>query len=201
MQELMSHEYLNNTIAAERNADILRRRAYWYWQPMAKPEVGTSGPDGTNVVTKSDTPTDDTFVIHRPNPTQNKTAGGIPPDPFEWSGRSWTKREILDYINGLLHIHDVNYYYGNDEIDKLGFREKSDLINYHNKAKADINNEESGSWPSGQYYQGLFGNPSASVDFTGVNPYTGDSIPNQLYYTGQPTTCHTACRGLCHLSC
>jgi hypothetical protein len=121
------------------NAEIKRRGTFKWWDPLTTPAVGA---DRTSEVT------DKTYTINTPStgsiePTRNikyPAQGDNPVGDINSSSARIDVDEIQNYLVGLSKIHDIDLFYGRDEVAGLVFRDPEDISTKIEAAENDILN-------------------------------------------------------------
>lgn len=141
------------------NREILRRGTFSWWDPLTNPSVGTDrdGPLTIPDVGNKLHVDNKTYTINNPSegsiertrnilyPDQgNNPAGQLPPDsPISITSEPNTSAaqlnvdEMRNYLVGLSKIHDINLFYGRDEIQNLAFRDPNGIDEVVEMAKTD----------------------------------------------------------------
>lgn len=131
------------------NKEISRRGTYPWWRPLTTPKIGT---DRTQAYLEEDhvRVNEKTYTINNPSDgsleetrnkhwsTQGSNPAGDTGDPTE-SNSQLNLDEIKNYLVGLASIHDINLFYGRDEIVGLAFRDTDGIKEVLSSAERDVN--------------------------------------------------------------
>ena len=135
--------------------EMIRRGSYNWNSPLSSPKIGEDTTPGLSP-DKSELISDDTYTTHN-------VIGGT-----NTSADHMTYTEMIDALVGLAKIHDIDLFYGSDEIPGLAYRDPIGIINVLENAEADKLNE----YPKFNY--------SFRMDKDGnlICEYEGDIAPN-----------------------
>lgn len=119
------------------NAEIKRRGTYKWWDPLVPPTVG---------IERTSDVTDKTYTINNPStgstePTRNIEYDSHGQNPVQDNHTSSTRLdsdELQNYLVGLAKMHDIDLFYGRDEVAGIAFRDPEDIQTKLEDAENDI---------------------------------------------------------------
>lgn len=139
--------YSNSELSALRdqlNTEIRRRGTFTWWDPLVPPTVGTDRearrvlPEGS----EGEIVTERTYTINNPStgsleptrnifhPAQGDNPGGQPTDAVgapKGSATRLDQDEIRNFVLGLAKLHDIDLFYGRDEVAGTAYRDPEDI--------------------------------------------------------------------------
>lgn len=155
----MNRDVFSNTefssLREQLNQEILRRGTFRWWDPLTTPTVGQDRtPPLSLPAVAPRVPVDDrTYTINNPSEgsieeTRNirypahgefpagEEPGTMSPAPST-SAAQVNADEMRNALVGLAKIHDINLFYGRDEVKFLAFRDPQGIEDILKKAQAD----------------------------------------------------------------
>lgn len=141
----MNRELYSNTeftaLKERLNQEIQRRGTYEWWDPLTTPSVGMDKSSPLSLPAEGERVfvNDKTYTVNNPSEgsiertrnifydTQGENPSGQNPDPKSTvpntSAAQMNTDEMRNFLVGLAKIHDINLFYGRDEIQNLAFRD------------------------------------------------------------------------------
>lgn len=141
------------------NKEILRRGTYKWWDPLTTPSVGEDKTSPLNLpIEDQRIPVDEkTYTINTPSegsiertrnaeyPSHGDNPAGTTTGKRNWSPDTSAAQlnadEVRNFIVGLSKIHDINLFYGRDEVPQLAFRDPQDIEDVLVKAEKSVLNK------------------------------------------------------------